>query len=675
MGKRFSGGFAAVLLLVLLPLPSLGSGGPTAAVERLTLSAHDRASRSLADFDLVGLSWPAGSSDPHARIRVRTDRKWSEWMDVEAHSEEGPDAGSPEALAGRGRLTTPPVWVDRADGLQVDSAQPVTVHVVRDRPRSSPSPLALAGKVLGSERPAGALVPRPEIHTRGQWLAREPKSTPSIGRVKVGFVHHTVGANEYSADQVPGILRGIQAYHMDSNGWDDIGYNFLVDRFGRIWEGRGGGIDRSVIGAHAGGFNTNTTGVAVLGTFTEVQPPAAATQAISRLFSWKLPLHGADPAGQSAIESKGSTRYPAGEIVTLKNVSGHRDVSQTSCPGGNLYNRIPQIQADAAAGAAVATPYSPAWAGGVFVAAGDLDSDSVDEFVTGADAGGGPHVRTFEPSGAGRKSFIVYPAGFRGGVRVAVGNTDGLGAEELVTAAGPGGGPHVRVLRNETEGIGSFMAYTPGFTGGVYVATGNVDGLPGDEIITGAGAGGGPHVRVFKADGSVVGGFFAFDPAFPGGVRVATADIDGDGVDEIVAGAGPGGGPHVRVFDLSGRPRGSFFAYAEGFRGGVHVASVTKDAANATSREYIVTGAGEGGGPHVRIVEANGAQVGSFFAGRPTDRGGVRVAGGVFKPGLNPDDAEDAEPAQPAPAVVTGAGPKDTGLVKLIQPDGRLIFP
>ncbi len=675
MVKRFTGGFAAALILVLIPLPSVARGGATTGIERFSLAAHDRASRSLSEFDLVGLSWPAGTTDGHARIRVRTDREWSDWMEVEGNAEEGPDLGSREAAAGRGRLISPPVWVDRADGLQIDSALPVTAHLVRDRPKAAASPLALAGRVLGGESSAGALVARPEIRTRGEWLAREPKTGASIGRVKVGFVHHTVGANDYSADQVPGILRGIQAYHMDSNGWDDIGYNFLVDRFGRIWEGRGGGIDRSVIGAHAGGFNTNTTGVAVLGTFTEVQAPVAATQAISRLFSWKLPLHGADPAGQSAIESKGSTRFAAGEIVTLKNVSGHRDVSQTSCPGGLLYARVPQIQADAAAGAAVATPYSPAWMGGVFVATGDLDSDSVDEVVTGADAGGGPHVRTFEPNGAGRKSFIVYPSGFRGGVRVAVGNTDAIGAEELITAPGPGGGPHIRVLRNETEGVGSFMAYTPGFTGGVYVASGNVDGIPGDEIITGAGAGGGPHVRVFKTDGSVVGGFMAFDPAFPGGVRVATADIDGDGIDEIVAGAGPGGGPHVRIFDIAGRAKGSFFAYAEGFQGGVHVASVPRDPANASSREYVVTGAGEGGGPHVRILEPNGAQVGSFFAGRTTDKGGVRVSGGVFTPGVNPDDSADAEPPQPSPAVVTGGGPKDVGLVKLIQLDGRLIFP
>jgi hypothetical protein len=665
--RRLTGGCAAVLVLVLLPFPSLGKVAARAGVERVSLAAGDGAVRRAERFDLIGLSWPADEDHPHGELRVRYGNRWSDWVDVHAHGEEGPDPASREAQAGRS--SSPPIWVGGADAFQVRSEGPVTTHLVRDR-KPSASPLSAL-----SDRSAAALVARPEIRTRGEWVAREPKAAPSYGRVQVGFVHHTVGTNDYSAEQVPGLIRGIQAYHMDSNGWDDIGYNFLVDRFGRVWEGRGGGIERSVIGAHAGGFNTNSTGVAILGTFTEVAPTTAATQAVSRFLSWKLPHHGSDPAGQTRVESKGSSRYSAGTMVTLSNVSGHRDVSTTSCPGQLLYNRLGQIQAEAAAGAAVTVPYSEAWKGGTFVAAGDFDNDGVDEIATGADSGGGPHVRTFEPDGAGRKSFIVYPQGFRGGVRVAAGNVDGLGGAELITAAGPGGGPHVRILRNETEGIGSFMAYTPGFTGGVYLATGNVDGIPGDEIITGAGAGGGPHIRIFKSDGTAIGGFFGFSPAFPGGVRVGTADIDGDGRDEIVAGAGPGGGPHVRIFDMTGRVLGSFFAYAQSFQGGVNVGSVSSDASLARAPEWIVTGAGEGGGPHLRVLTVTGEQKGSFFAGRPTDKGGVRIAGGVFTPRVDPDAGVDEPDPTPEAAIVTGAGPKDTGLVKIALPTGRLIFP
>ena len=666
MVKKFSGGFAAVLVLLILPIPIGGAGkGTVAAIQQLSIPAGDAATRRAETFDLIGMSWASTDPNPRARLRVRTDGTWSPWMDVDANPEEGPDAGSAEAA--RSRVFSPPVWVGASDAFQLVSEGPALAHIVRDRPRPQRLLSALA------ERPAAALVARPEIFSRGEWMAREPKAAPDIGRVKMGFVHHSVGANDYTAAEVPSILRSIQAYHMDANGWDDIGYNFLVDRFGRVWEGRGGGIERSVIGAHAGGFNTNSTGVAILGTYGDVAPPAAATSAASRLLSWKLPLHGSDPASQSAVESKGSTRYSEGTVVTLPNVAGHRDVSQTACPGNRLYERIGQIRADAAAGAAVAVPYSEAWRGGMYVAAGDLDDDGVDEIVSGADSGGGPHVRTFEPNGQGRKSFIVYPQGFRGGVRVAVGNTDGLGAEEIITAPGPGGGPHIRVLRNEMTGVASFMAYTPGFTGGVYVATGNVDGLPGDEIITGAGAGGGPHVRIFKPDGTPIAGFMAYSPAFTGGVRVGTADINGDGRDEIILGAGPGGGPHVRIVDLVGRALGSFMAYHPSFTGGVHVGGVARELASQPV-DWIVTGAGESGGPHVRMFDATGAVKGSFFAGRPTDKGGVRVGSGTFTPRTDPD-APDADRPAPQPAVVVGAGPQAPSLLKIASHSGTLVFP
>lgn len=680
------------LMLAPVPLPGPAATNVVALTTRAVESGASAVVAGIKPFDMIGLSWPMSTvlattdqgegghesghaSEPRARVRVRLDGHWSRWMEVEAHREEGPDLGAAEA--DRARWASPPIWVGGADAYQVDSDLPTQAHVVRGSSKARPGLLAALSGFGPSA--AGALVARPDIQPRSAWVAREPKAEPSVGKVQMGFVHHTVGANDYSADQVPGILRSIQAYHMDANGWDDIGYNFLVDRFGRIWEGRGGGIERSVIGAHAGGFNTNGTGVAILGTFTDSPTPAAATTAVSRLLSWKLPHHGVDPASQTNVQSRGSTRYPDGTVVALQNVSGHRDVSQTSCPGGRLYERLGQIRADAAAGAAVAVPYSPAWGGGMFVAAGDLDGDSTDELVTGADSGGGPHVRTFDASGSGRESFIVYPAGFRGGVRVAAGNADAIGGDEIATAAGPGGGPHVRVLRNETEPMGSFMAYTPGFTGGVYVAMGNVDGIPGDEIITGAGAGGGPHVRVFRFDGTPMGSFFAYAPEFRGGVRVAAADVDGDGRDEIVTGAGPGGGPHVRVFDLAGRNKGSFFAYHPSFTGGVHVASMPAsgegpDAAN----ELIVTGAGEGGGPHVRVLDGAGAEKGSFFAGRPTDKGGVRVAAGLFTPGALPEDeatAEQQSAPQPQPTIVTGAGPQAPALLKLALPNGTLIFP
>ena len=161
---------------------------------------------------------------------------------------------------------------------------------------------------------------------------------------------------------------------------------------------------------------------------------------------------------------------------------------------------------------------------------------------------------------------------------MAAGDVTGDGVAEIITGAGPGGGPHVRAFSlagGVVTEVASFFAYDPAFPGGVSVAAGDVTGDGVAEIITGAGPGGGPHVRAFSLAGGVVtevASFFAYDPAFPGGVSVAAGDVTGDGVAEIITGAGPGGGPHVRAFSLAGGVAtevASFFAYDPAFPGGV----------------------------------------------------------------------------------------------------------
>ncbi len=260
--------------------------------------------------------------------------------------------------------------------------------------------------------------------------------------------------------------------------------------------------------------------------------------------------------------------------------------------------------------------------GGGTVASGDLNGDGRDESITGAGPGGGPHVRTFDASGNAGSSFFAYAPGFTGGVHVAAADINGDGVDEIVTGAGAGGGPHVRIFTGGGNEVGGFFAFDPGFQGGVTVAGADVDGNGTDEIIVGAGPGGGPHVRVFRGDGTEVNGFFPFPEGFRGGVAVAGGDVDGDGRDDIIAGAGPGGGPHVRAFTVAGADLRSFYAFPEVFLGGVHVGAGDVD---GDGRDDIIVGAGAGGGAQVMTYLANGGAAGGFPYGHS---GGVWVDAG-----------------------------------------------
>ena len=297
-------------------------------------------------------------------LRTHARQGWTSWQPLEIA--DGAD-GTAESRAG-GRAGTEPAWVGPSDAVQVrvdvgSGRLPGGLKLELIDPGTSDY-----DPVAGQAPPgaAAAAASRPQILSRRAWGANEAevKSPPTyMPTIVAGVLHHTADRNNYSAAQVPAIIRGDYAYHL-SRGWNDIGYNFLVDRFGRIWEGRRGGITLAVQGAHTGGFNTDTFGVATIGNYEQVRPSAAMVNSVARLFAWKLDLYHRDPRGVTRLTSAGggTSRYRAGTAVTKPVIMGHRDVGRTACPGRYLYGLLTTIRAKVAAlmAAALLDPSGPA---------------------------------------------------------------------------------------------------------------------------------------------------------------------------------------------------------------------------------------------------------------------------------------------------------------------------
>lgn len=349
------------------PLSTTSQAAPAPSA-RGAFGAPDTVLSATADgsgFATVGVTWATGSAPEGTEvgIRTRTGDAWSEWIPVELDVRTAAEDAPPD----RGVLRdgTDPLLVGEVSEIQVavrGTAGQVPVDarlVVVDPGTTEPSSQADAvGEVrqtraevastgtevapalaTGDAQILSTAASAPRVHSRAEWGADESlmRWTPVIGSVRAAVVHHTAGTNNYTAAQVPSILRGIYSYHSISRGWGDIGYNFLIDKFGTVWEGRAGGIDRAVVGAHASGVNSQTFGVSVMGNYEQAAPSQAALNSLTSLIAWKLGLHGVSAAAKSTVSG-----------VSRSTVLGHRDVGQTACPGVNIYSRLAGIRTAAA---------------------------------------------------------------------------------------------------------------------------------------------------------------------------------------------------------------------------------------------------------------------------------------------------------------------------------------
>jgi hypothetical protein len=364
--RLLSAGTVAAGVLTTLAVPVLARPVATAhAVAPYVLELPGAAARQHTHFDLVGATWRPGHLDPGSsvvQVRVHRAGHWSDWTDL-TPEDGGADGGSPDATRAaalqHATVVTDPVWVGRSDGVQTRTLGPAPhdLHVVLiDGGTSAADADPEPAKTFGAT--ADAAASEPTIYTRADWGADEslrkkacPDGPDYAPTIKMGFIHHTDNSNGYSKSDVPSIIRSIYAYHVKSNGWCDVGYNFLVDRFGRIWQGRYGGITKPVIGAHTGGFNVDSFGTGMIGTFNSTKPSAALLRAVERLFAWQFGRYYLDPKGtatMTAADFSGS-KFAEGSTVTFHAVSGHRDADYTDCPGTAAYDELARIRAAIAA--------------------------------------------------------------------------------------------------------------------------------------------------------------------------------------------------------------------------------------------------------------------------------------------------------------------------------------
>ncbi|MFC7877954.1 peptidoglycan recognition protein [Isoptericola sp. NPDC057391] len=333
------------------PTPRSGrSSGPGSGSAQATTGGDVvTAASDVSGFATVGVTW-SGSADADLTIAARTSddagATWSPWspMEVEALDPEAASGGSAPLVVGdvdRVEVSVEGVAAEDVTGVElvvIDPGEGAVDRAASDGAADASTPFGMsAGGVvrLPSTVATGDQHDGPAIRSRADWGADESLMTwtPRQGDVKGAIVHHTAGTNSYTSSQVPSIIRGIYTYHAKTRGWGDIGYNFLVDKWGRIWEGRAGGVELEIVGAHALGVNDETVGVSVLGNYQQATVSHAAVRGVIDLLAWKLALHGVPARGYTTLDGSREAR-----------ISGHRDVASTACPGVSIYQRMTEIR-------------------------------------------------------------------------------------------------------------------------------------------------------------------------------------------------------------------------------------------------------------------------------------------------------------------------------------------
>lgn len=336
-------------------VPAIAAALPRVGEQAVVVETHDVTERDAVavaeGFQTAAVRWPSelDAAVPELRLRARSvDGSWGPWTHVD-RATDGADFGASDVVSSRS------VYVGESDTVEVATVDPalelpegVQVTTVSSELTELPA-VQRSGTVTATTSGAGG----PTVISREQWGAAPATCAwGSAPALKGGVVHHTVNANDYATvDEAMQAIRNDQAYHQQGNDWCDIGYNFLVDKWGNIYEGADGSLESALIGAHTGGFNTGTVGVAMVGTYTSLAAPEDQLDAVARIIAYRLARYGVDPAGTATFTAASKTsggRFEAGQSVVLPRVFGHRDTHQTECPGTLAYGQLARVRTLAA---------------------------------------------------------------------------------------------------------------------------------------------------------------------------------------------------------------------------------------------------------------------------------------------------------------------------------------